>query len=191
MSTFARLPFSAFRGFVPCWNCAPLGYNLPCVAFFFRPAWVSPSCVLFSPLWAFLPFICSVPLRWQSSGGFRPSGVMILSRLARLPSVSALFRLFGLPVVVCYPLRLSVRSRAFFGFVSAVRIYLSSYNRRRASVNLSHNACFCPISLFCCCCGVVCPKMVTNCFWGAFWRSVKVLENLPPRFERGKEKTFS
>ena len=84
-----------------------------------------------------LPFIC------QSFGGlFRPSGVMILSRFARLPSVFACFRLFYALVGFPLPLIVSRLFRAFFGFVSAVRLYLSSYRRRRASVNLSQNAHF-------------------------------------------------
>lgn len=55
----------------------------------------------------------------------RPSGVMILSRLARLPSVFALFRLSGLPAVVCYPLRLFRLSGFTFHHIAAV--LLSTY----------------------------------------------------------------
>ena len=176
----ARLPFSAFCGGFPCAGVVRCASTICLVCAFCggfcgfpRLAFCSRRCGRFCFHLSRFPAFCRLSLRWRLLVSVLPS-VMILSRLAhfdrfrlaRLPSVFARFRLFRPSVVVCYPLRLSVRSRAFFGFVSAVRLYLSSYNRRCAAVNLSHNAHFCLISRFCCACGVICLKMVTSRFWG-------------------------
>lgn len=141
------LPACLFRLFVavsPCWNCALRVYNSPCVAFSWRLPWVSPSCVLFSPLWTFL-FLPSVVFICQGV-----VSAFHLSEFRRFPSVMICH---GLPV--CRPFlpcfggfRPSVGFCTPCGFPSVLAPFsglyaiIPSYNRRRAAVNLSHNAYF-------------------------------------------------